>query len=234
MNRITKIIYTKFKNTKNFLDENFHNYSITSSLYYPQSNREAERAVKTMKGLLKKKGDPYLALLAYSSMPLPNGYSLEELLMNRKLRTNIPSSKEARKPVVPDRELLAAREGELRQKQKMNFDWHHRARDLSPALPGDLAWVRDRRERGTVGNQVSPRSYRVKTPSGSFRRNRRDIITPLPEENDAKRTPERSDAQTGSNVGRSTPPSSSPCRSTLPRRSTRITYQPDRYNLCAR
>ena len=78
--------------------------------------------------------------------------------MNRKLRTNIPSSREARKPAVPDRELLSAREEELRQKQKMNFDCRHRACDLSPVLPGDLVWVRDRRERGTVGNQVSPRS----------------------------------------------------------------------------
>ena len=102
-------------------------------------------------------------------MPLSNGYSTAELLMNRKLRTNIPSSREARKPVVPDRELLATREEELRQKQKWNFDCRHRAHDLSPALPGDLVWVRDRRKRGTVRNQVSPRSYRVETPSGSFR-----------------------------------------------------------------
>ena len=38
---------------------------ITSSSYHPLSNAEAERAVKTMKSLLKKGGDPYLALLAY-------------------------------------------------------------------------------------------------------------------------------------------------------------------------
>ena len=65
---------------------------ITSSPYYLRSNGEAERAVKTMKGLLKKEGNPYLALLAYRSTLLPNGYSPAELLMNRKLRTSIPSS----------------------------------------------------------------------------------------------------------------------------------------------
>ena len=46
--------------------------------------------MKTVKGLLKKTEDPYLALLAHRSTPLENGYSQAELLMGRKLRTIIP------------------------------------------------------------------------------------------------------------------------------------------------
>ena len=41
--------------------------------------------------------------------------------MNKKLRTNIPTSRETRKLAVPDRELLAAGEEELRLKQKNKF-----------------------------------------------------------------------------------------------------------------
>ena len=63
---------------------------LPSSPNYLQGNGTAERAVKTVKGLLKKNEDPYLALLAHRSIPLENGYSPAELLMGRKLRTIIP------------------------------------------------------------------------------------------------------------------------------------------------
>ena len=53
----------------------------------PQSDGAAERAVKTVKGLLNKNEDPYLALMSYRSTPLENGYSPAELLMSRKIQT---------------------------------------------------------------------------------------------------------------------------------------------------
>ena len=63
---------------------------ITSSPLYPQSNGEAERAVKTVKGLWKKNEDPLYSLLIYNATPLQLGYSPVELLMSRQLRTNLP------------------------------------------------------------------------------------------------------------------------------------------------
>ena len=46
---------------------------------------------------------------------------------------------------MPDRKLLVEREEEeLRQKQKVNFDQHHRVRNLSSALPEDLVWIPDK------------------------------------------------------------------------------------------
>ena len=75
---------------------------VTSSPYHPQENSEAERAVGTVKNLLKIEKDPYLAILAYRTTPLQNGYSPSELLMNWKLRTVVPITREQRKPKVPD------------------------------------------------------------------------------------------------------------------------------------
>ena len=67
----------------------FHH--ITSSPYYAQGNALAECMVKTVKGLLSHSDDPYLAMLIDRTTPLPwCGYSPSELLMGRKMKTDIP------------------------------------------------------------------------------------------------------------------------------------------------
>ena len=55
----------------------------------PQSFGEAERAVQTVKRLLKKSDDPYLALLAYRTSPLKSGYGPAEVLMGRWWRSAV-------------------------------------------------------------------------------------------------------------------------------------------------
>ena len=88
---------------------------VMSSPHYPQSNGEAERAVQTVKNLIKKDGDPYLAMLSYRSTPLKCGFSPSELLMSRMLRTNLPVTRDSLIPAVPDLSLVREKERQLRE-----------------------------------------------------------------------------------------------------------------------
>ena len=72
---------------------NFHH--VTSSPHYPQGDGAAERAVRTVKKIIKQE-DVFKALLVYRSTPIPElGASPAELAMGRRLRTTyttFPSS----------------------------------------------------------------------------------------------------------------------------------------------
>ena len=150
---------------------------ITSSPRFPQSNGEAERAVKTVKGLLKKSTDPYLALLTYRATPLRNGYSPSELLMNRKLRTTVPIVRNQLRPSVPDIQFLQKKEREIKDQQKAEFDKRHCAKPGGTLHPGDLVWIPDNKCNGSVTQNCGNRSYVVATSRGQYlRRNRRHLI----------------------------------------------------------
>ena len=161
--------YTKFAEDYGFVHK-------TSSPYHPQGNGEAERAVKTIKSLFKKDGDPYLALLAYRSTPLEVGYTPSELLMGRKLKSTVPISESQLAPHIPEVETLKLRDDNVKTRQKNNFDSHHGSRNLPQLNPGDTVWVIDRKATGTVVREHSKRSYEVRTAEGNFRRNRRDLV----------------------------------------------------------
>ena len=68
--------------------QDYHFTHKTGSPKFPQSNGEAERAVKTIKDILL---DPYLGLLAYRTTGLHSGVSPAELSMGRKLGTTLPA-----------------------------------------------------------------------------------------------------------------------------------------------
>ena len=137
--------------------------------------------VKTVKQLLQDSPDPYKALMSYRATPLPaHGLSPAELLMGRRIRTDIP---QLPKTSVPEWKYLQHfKEIDKRQKekQKRDFDRRHRVKTL-PILPPDMSvWVDT--PHGQVSGRVieqtqEPRSYRVNVPSGEVRRNRVQLRT---------------------------------------------------------
>ena len=149
---------------------------ITSSPKFPQANGEVERAVQTVKNLLKKAQDPYKALMAYRATPLESGLSPAELLMGRKIRTRLPVLPAHLVPDWPYLDQFREKDGKLKARQKANFDTRHAAKSLPDLHPGDPVWLQDQKTEGTVLHKAgTPRSYIIQTPNGHLRRNRRHL-----------------------------------------------------------
>ena len=126
---------------------------------------------------IKKSDDSYLALLIYWSTPLPNAtYSPAELLMSRKLRTNLPILNCDLKPKVPSYSTLKEKECNRKEQLKKNFDQRHKAKTLTPLQEGAAVWIPDHNSVGKVISKVGPCSYLVETKFGSLRCNRCHLI----------------------------------------------------------
>ena len=152
---------------------------ITSSPKYPKSNGEVERAIKTLKELLKKNKDPFKAVLAYRTAPLQsNGLSPSQLLMGRQLRTTLPVPEKKLQYNPPHMATIREKEERNKQAQKVNYDKKHRAQNLSTLQRGDRVWIRDTNQYGSVVQQSKyPRSYIIKTDFGQIRRNRSALVS---------------------------------------------------------
>ena len=102
--------------------------------------------------MLRKYEDIFSALLTYRSTPLQNGYSASELLMERRLQTQLPTHPANLYPNVPikDRQLVEEKESSYRLNQQRNFDKRHKAKELPTLEPGDRVWIRDQVRCGLV------------------------------------------------------------------------------------
>ena len=151
----------------------------TSSPRYPRANGEVERAVRTIKGLLKKNDDPYLALLTYRSPPLPTGLSPSELLMGRRLSAQLPVLEKTLTPrdLKKEREEVVKKEEIYRSNQRQSFNQRHRAKELPDLTNGDCVWIRDQDRLGKIqGRTQHPRSFIIGTDKVTLRRNRSALV----------------------------------------------------------
>ena len=142
---ITDIVISD--NGSQYSSEEFHQFSTTwafvhktSSTTYPQSNGFAERNVQTMKRLLITKAkasnqDPYLSLLSYRNTPFQQMGSPAQLLMNRRLRTDLPTHPKELLPKLTDLKATKKALEQRKLEQKRYYD--RSAKELPPLHPND-------------------------------------------------------------------------------------------------
>nr|XP_037284967.1 uncharacterized protein K02A2.6-like [Rhipicephalus microplus] len=111
-----------------------HDYSfghVTASPRYPQANGEVERMVQTIRRLILKFKDSYLALLAYRTTPGVLGCSPAEILMGRRLRTTVPMAPQLHDLVQPPLLPLVTKHRATKKLRTQYYNKRHRARKLN-------------------------------------------------------------------------------------------------------
>ncbi|VDI45487.1 Hypothetical predicted protein [Mytilus galloprovincialis] len=155
-----------------------------SSPHYQQSNGLAERFVQSVKKMLSKSKqdgkDPYIAMLKYRNTPLENLDSPAQLLMNRRLRTTIPTIKNRLKPKCGNLKNTQTKMKQQKMNQKQYYD--KSSKPLPELQPNDTIRFQHKPkgkwDQGTVvKNNNTPNSYVIETPEGQiFKRNRKHLM----------------------------------------------------------
>ena len=149
---------------------------------YPQYNGQAECMVGVVKALLNKAAEdgkePYIALLEYRNTPISGlPYSPAQMAMSRMLRSRLPVTHKALKPVVVDAKPHLQSRLQSRQALQKHF-YDRGTKTLVPLKAGDVV----RYKRGKVWQPAIikheadlPRSYIIQHESGELQRNCRHL-----------------------------------------------------------
>ena len=145
---------------------------------HQSANGAAERAVQTIKNLLSKADDPYLAMLNYRVTPQAHGFSPAELMFGRNLRTRIPTHPSQFIPRKHDIERFRQKNQELKMKMKDNFDRRHRAKPLPLFQQGEKVWMKTPTDQEAEVLSQAPhrRSVEIKTERGTTTRRTRNQL----------------------------------------------------------
>ena len=156
---------------------------VTSSPNFPQSNGQAENAVKQAKQLMEKSkrshSDPYLGLLNLRNIPRDEKLgSPSQRLFSRRTRTTIPIAKKLMKPKAFSSKEISTQLQKKKDQQKRYYD--KTAKDLDSLKPGQV--VRLQTDKGfnrigkVKGGAGGPRSYRVIVEGKELVRNRKHLL----------------------------------------------------------
>ena len=155
---------------------------VTSSPRFPQSNGKAESAVKTAKSLLRKARmageDAWLGILIYGNVPTQGiDTAPVQRFFGRRTRTQVPIRSDLLQEGVY-RERVRHDLQERQDKQRKQYDC--RAHSIPPLRNGQVVRVKPSQGKewfkSVVISQVAPRSYLIRTESGTvLRRNRRQL-----------------------------------------------------------
>lgn len=160
----------------------------TSAPKRPQSNAEAERAVQTVKGLLKRNIDLEAALQSYRDTPLSNGFSPAQLLFGRSLNSvGICGQQKV------NLAQLRKSEREMNTNQTRRYNKRHRVQVREHLEVNQPVVIRERGRviRGHVVARAG-REVAVATPEGGLLRRNRQQIRPSatsPSQETAEDTP---------------------------------------------
>ncbi len=150
---------------------------ITRSPSCPQANGLAEAAVKIVKRALDTHS-PNLAMMLYRATPTSLGHSPAQLLMNRQIRTTIPTVDLSSR--IPKKKEVRRKHEKHRAQMEYQFNKAKGAAPLSELTPGTEVYVDDIGGKGIIlQKRNEPRSYNIKMDNGTIlRRNRKNLRCP--------------------------------------------------------
>jgi len=155
----------------------------TSSPTYAQSNGHIERAVQTVKNLLKKAKDPYKSIMGYRDTVIEGmDKSPAQLFLGRRLKTSLPVTAPLLKQ--PGSAKIVKKRQNMQHKQKLNFD--KRTKEQKTLSSGENVMMKRSETKSpeqpkwepatVIQEHESPRSYLVRDRSGQLlRRNRKHL-----------------------------------------------------------
>ena len=163
-------------NGPQFSSGTFHQFALeysfqhhTSSPYHPRSNGMAEKAVQTIKNLLKKATedgkDFYLALLDLRNTPISeDSGSPVQRLMGRRTKTLLPTAQQLLIPKQIEPQVVKKTIQDQKVKQKFYYNRH--AKQLPPLSVGDKVQTQTNgywNPATETGVSTEPRSYFITT-----------------------------------------------------------------------